>query len=295
MKLARVLLTFATALMLPGFSKVGFAQGGEGQDGETVPQPPAPSAVVAIETKEPLPSVKELIAKAQSAAAKRQERKEVLQFEGQFEMRSGPTNSSRGSVRVWGAKDFRYECDLPNGPISIRYLFESDAERVLWQLQQLDVKGSDEVLIGQGYRAEAWKDAEADARRALMGLLFLFAPEPARLLEIAARRWADLKVVGLMRELDGSEVWRVEAALPPHEVPEAYRVLELARVRLHFGREDLVLRRHELLFADGQVYKSNRLYQLQLRAPKGEPPPRLEVPAGFEIGPMLNPEERAGG
>jgi hypothetical protein len=290
MKLARVLLTFATGLMLPGFSKVCFAQGGE-----TVPQPPPPLEVVALETKEPLPSLKDLIAKARSAAAARQKRKEVLQFEGQFEMRSGATTSSRGRVRVWGAKDFRYECDLPNGPICIRYRFESDAERVLWQLQQLDVKGSDEVLIGQGYRAEAWKDAEADARRALMGLLFLFAPEPPRLLEIAARRWADLKVVGLMRELDGSEVWRVEAVLPPHEVPEAYRVLELARVRLHLGREDLVLRRHELLFADGQVYKSNRLSQLQWRAPEGEPPPRLEVPAGFEIGPMLNPEERAGG
>ncbi|MBK9388357.1 MAG: hypothetical protein IPN34_26350 [Planctomycetes bacterium] len=286
MNFARALSTSLAGLLLP------LASTSPAQE----PKPPAPTPVVAPQeapTKEPLPTVVELLARARGAAAARKEQGEVLRFEGSFEMRSGPLVSSKGRARVYGPRDFRYECDLPNGPLVVRYCFESDAERVLWRLQQLDVKGESEGLVGQGFRAEAWSDAPADAKAALMGLLFLFAAEPAQLLELAAQRWADLKVVGAGREDDGAKVWRLEAVLPPHEVPESYRQLELARVRLHLGREDLVLRRHELLHTSGEVYKANRFRDLRFGAPAGERPPRLEVAPGFEVGPMLNPEERA--
>lgn len=280
MILARVLPTSMVAFVLPLLPWIAGAQ---------EPPPPPPVAPVAAP---PLPGVAELLAAARRQAAVRKEKGEVLRFDGVFEMSSGPLVSRKGRARVWGPRDFRYECDLPNGPLVIRYCFESDAERVLWRLEQLDVKGADEVRIGEGYRAEAWKDASADASGALMGLLFLFAAEPAELIEVAAKRWADLKVVGLGREEDGAEVWRLEAALPPHEVPELHRALELARVRLHLGREDLVLRRHELLLASGEVYKANRFRKLRLGPPEGERPVRIVVPAGFEVGPMLSPEER---
>jgi hypothetical protein len=280
MILARVLPTSLAALVLPLLSGTACAQ----------EEPPQRAAeVVAPE----LPGVPALLAEARRQATVRKEKGEVLRFDGVFEMRSGPLASRKGRARVWGPRDFRYECDLPNGPLVIRYCFESDAERVLWRLEQLDVKGADEVRIGEGYRAEAWKDAPADAGCALMGLLFLFAADPPALIEIAAKRWADLKVVGSGREEDGAEVYRLEAVLPPHEVPELHRGLDLARVRLHLGREDLVLRRHELLFANGEIHKANRFRSLRLGPPEGERPTRLAVPAGFEVGPMLSPEERA--
>ncbi|MBL8901478.1 MAG: hypothetical protein JNM84_27875 [Planctomycetes bacterium] len=285
MNFARALCTSLAGLLLP-LASASLAQ-------DAKPPVPAPAPQLAPDSTEPLPKVAELLARAHRDAAARKEKGEVLRFDGTFEMRSGPLVSSKGRARVYGPRDFRYECDLPNGPLVVRYCFESDAERVLWRLQQLDVKGKDEALVGQGFRAEAWKDAAADAKVALMGLLFLFAAEPAQLLEVAAQRWADLKVVGAGREEDGAEVWRLEAALPPHEVPETYRHLELARVRLHLGRADLVLRRHELLHANGEIYKANRFHSLRLAAPEGDRPARLEVPPGFEIGPLLNPEERA--
>jgi hypothetical protein len=289
MNFARARCTSLAGLLLP-LSSASSAQ-------EPKPPAPTPAPQEAPTTEpqptEPLPTVLELLARARGAAAARKERGEVLRFEGRFEMRSGPLVSSKGRARVYGPRDFRYECDLPNGPLVVRYCFESDAERVLWRLQQLDVKGENEGLVGQGFRAETWKDAPADAQVALMGLLFFFAAEPAQLLEVAGQRWADLKVVGVGREDDGAPVWRLEAALPPHEVPESYRQLELARVRIHVGRGDLVLRRHELLHANGEVYKANRLLDLRFGAPAGERPPRLEVAPGFEVGPMLNPEERA--
>jgi hypothetical protein len=284
MNLARALPTSLAGLLLPLLA-----------GGSSAQEPPAAPVAPAAPAQEPLPTVTDLLARARLRAEERKKLGEALRFEGVFEMRSGPLVSAKGRVRVWGPRDYRYECDLPNGPLVVRYAFESDAERVLCRFQQLDVKGQDEALVGQGYRAEAWKDAPVDARHALMGLLFLFAPEPAALIEAAVQRWADLKVLGLGREEDGAEVWRLEAALPPHEVPAPYRTLELARVRIHLGREDLVLRRHELLLANGEIYKSNRFRSLRLGAPEGERPGRLQVPEGFEVGPMLNPEERGGG
>lgn len=265
------------------------AAGCDDESGERVPSRSAPERSVAAPVSwqdplkiEPLPTVEELVRSARARYAKK-----PLQFRADYKtevrLATGEVKASEiytsttGRFEVRGPRDFRIANDVRYGPFRNVFLTQVVDRIVVTRLQRYDVDGEEPHLIDTLYRTVDVEDLERVSAVKLVGYVTCFVPDPARFLEVAAKRYPGLVVTALNER----EVV-LEALLTPEAVPPVERAAKPHKVRILLGAKDHVVREIAVLFDDGGIYTRHTLSNVTLE-PVEEPFEKLVIPDGAQV------------